>query len=211
MHNTVSREHLFPENLLLWEPSHGQAIFLHFKGGRVAELKKQNKIEKSFLSPGIFATSLLYNKCIFPAGLRAPLSCLGRGAIHSWFTGEGRSHTLFFHSLIAQNQELSTRHYLIKTRHSLRAPYTFRKQGQSALHDQTSQWRRERSFSHHAPQACLKNRTTFSSRPPQVPTLQVPTQKQTEKLHAHRSPWQKQCSGDAPISNALLKTKRLWT
>lgn len=138
--------------------------------GWVAELKQQNKTEKSFLSPGIFATSLLYNKCTFPSGLRAPLSCLGRGAIHSRFMGEGRSHTLSFHSRIAQNQELSTRHYLIKTRHSLRAPYTFRKQGQSALHDQTSQWRREWSFFYHTPQARLKNRTTFSSPPPQFPT-----------------------------------------
>lgn len=83
---------------------HGRAIFFHFKGW-VAELKKQNKTEKSFLSPGIFATSLLHNKCTFPSGLKALLSCLGRGAIHSRFTGEGRSHTLSFHSHVVPNQE----------------------------------------------------------------------------------------------------------
>lgn len=104
MHNTLSRKDLFLETLLLWGGFHGHAIFFHFKR-RVAELKKQNKTEKSFLSPGIFATSLLYNKCTFPAGLRALLSCLGRGAIHSRFTGKGRSHTLSFHSRVVPNQE----------------------------------------------------------------------------------------------------------
>lgn len=104
MHNTLSRKKSLPREPAALGGFHGHAIFFHFKRW-MTELKKQNKTEKSFLSPGIFATSLLYNKCTFPAGLRALLSCLGRGAIHSRFTGEGRSHTLYFHSHVVPNQE----------------------------------------------------------------------------------------------------------
>lgn len=107
--------------------------------------------------------------------------------------GGGKKSQTPFSQWIAQNQELPTRHYLIKTRHSLRAPYTFRKQRQPALHDQTSHWRKEWSFFHSSPQAYLKNRT-FSNPSAQSSTSQVPTQKQREKQHTHSSPWQKHCS-----------------